>query len=99
SLGGPVDIPKLYDGRNKTFFFFSYEGYRRRQASTAKATVPTVAMRNGDFSQLVNGEGQYNIQLYDPYTTNSTTFQRQPLGNGILGSPGNNQIPQNLESP
>src|SRR5437762_9683203 len=56
-------------------------------------------MRQGDFSGLVNDSGQ-PIQLYNPYTTSSSSpWTRQPFGNGILGDPGNNQIPQNLESP
>ena len=98
AVGGPVEIPKVYSGKNKTFFFFSYEGFRLRQALTVETAVPTAAMRQGDFSGLVDATGHF-IQLYNPYTTDPTTFQRQPFGDGILGSPGNNQIPQSLESP
>jgi len=50
SMGGPVLIPKLYNGKNKTFFFGTYEGLRLPQASTIQNEVPTQAMRNGDFS-------------------------------------------------
>src|SRR5215469_11194507 len=50
SVGGPVWIPKLYNGRNKSFFFFSWEQYRQKQGSTNLSTVPTDAERQGDFS-------------------------------------------------
>ncbi len=53
AVGGPVLIPKIYDGRNKTFFFFNYEGYKFRQGgSTVYGSVPTDAMRNGDMSNV-----------------------------------------------
>jgi outer membrane receptor protein involved in Fe transport len=52
SLGGPAWIPHVYNGRNHTFFFFSYEGLRQRQASTvSNLIVPTPLERTGDFSQ------------------------------------------------
>jgi len=54
SLGGPVWIPKLYNGRDKTFFFFTWEQYRnRRGLSNDVETLPTAAERNGDFSALL----------------------------------------------
>lgn len=91
SVGGPVDLPKIYNGKDKTFFFFSYEGFRLRQATTGAATVPTAAMRNGDFSGLVNGSGQ-TLTLYNPFSTSPTTpWTRTAFPN--------NQIPSNLESP
>ncbi|MGI8782937.1 MAG: TonB-dependent receptor domain-containing protein [Acidobacteriota bacterium] len=74
SVGGPVVLPKKlfgpfgYDGHNKTFFFFSYEGLRQRAAANLITTVPTEAMRRGDFSQLKNATGQ-RIVIYDPVTT------------------------------
>jgi carboxypeptidase family protein len=55
TFGGPVWIPKLYNGRDKTFFFFSYEQYRQTQGSTITSTVPTAAERTGDFSSLLGG--------------------------------------------
>ena len=51
TLGGPVFIPKVYDGRNKTFFFFSYEGRRVINYASATALLPTAAERAGDFTQ------------------------------------------------
>lgn len=62
TLGGPVVIPKLYNGKNKTFFFMNYEGFRLRQGLPALLSVPTQAMRNGDFSGL-------GVNIYNPFTT------------------------------
>ncbi len=66
-LGGPVMIPKLYDGRNKTFFFVDYEGFRLPESVTMQATVPTAAMKNGDFSNYSNPSANYT-GLTDPYS-------------------------------
>lgn len=57
TLGGPVSIPKLYEGRNRTFFFFNYERYRRvENAYSGMGTLPTTAYRGGDFSYLLTGK-------------------------------------------
>ncbi|HWS88314.1 MAG TPA: hypothetical protein VN282_15190 [Pyrinomonadaceae bacterium] len=53
TAGGPVYIPKVYDGRNKTFFFFAYEPRWRRDFSTGTSLLPTLAERTGDFRGLV----------------------------------------------
>ncbi len=53
SLGGPVWVPKLYNGHNKTFFFFSWEQYRNNPGSSVLTTLPTQAERSGDFSALL----------------------------------------------
>lgn len=81
SLGGPIEIPKLYNGRNHTFFFFSYEGAKRLANSLVNYSVPTAAMRNGDFSSLVTSSG-VPIAIYDPWTTDPTTFARQRFNYG-----------------
>ena len=81
TVGGPVYIPKLYNGRNKTFWFFSYEGYKLRSGSFGNFRVPTQAMRNGDFSGLVNSAGTLS-RIYDPLTTDPVTLQRQPFNYG-----------------
>ncbi|MDQ2775646.1 MAG: carboxypeptidase regulatory-like domain-containing protein, partial [Acidobacteriota bacterium] len=68
TVGGPVWIPKVYRGKNKTFFFFSYEGFRNRNGATnGTATVPTPEMYSGDFSKWVNAAGTV-IPIYDPTT-------------------------------
>jgi hypothetical protein len=50
ALGGPVVLPKIYNGRDRTFFFADYEGTRIRRAAQSNTLVPTAAMRTGDFS-------------------------------------------------
>ena len=72
SLGGPVRIPKLYDGKNKLFFFFIYTGQTERffDLETARKiyTVPTADERRGDFSRLLQLNAA-RYQIYDPMTT------------------------------
>lgn len=82
SLGAPVYLPKLYNGRNRTFFFFGYEAYRNLSATTTSTTMPTMAMRQGDFSGLVDGAGRA-YTLYDPWTTDAR-WQRQPFSNNAI---------------
>jgi hypothetical protein len=84
TLGGPIFAPKLYDGRNKTFFFFSYEGGRRRESATSSALVPTLAERNGDFSDWRDAGGNL-VPIYDPTTqVGDSPATRQPFsGNQI----------------
>ncbi len=80
SAGGPLSIPHLYNGKDKTFGFFSWEQYRRTQGGVVTSTVPTAAERNGDFSdRLINGTNNtinpcdgtpiLNGQIFDPATT------------------------------
>jgi hypothetical protein len=52
SIGGPLSIPHLYNGHNKTFFFFDYEGNRRRTSQAEQYTVPTALERTGNLSEL-----------------------------------------------
>src|SRR5438477_10032475 len=54
SFGGPVEVPKLYKGRDKTFFFVDYEGFRRNQQGISLVTIPSVLARGGDFSAFTN---------------------------------------------
>jgi hypothetical protein len=66
NLSGPVMIPKLYDGRNKTFFFFGYQRLHEKKVAQVQSTTPTIAMKQGDF----NFPGVANSNLiYDPATT------------------------------
>jgi len=93
SAGGPVVLPHLYNGHNKTFFFYSWEGNRWSAAAntTQLVTVPTAAERVGDFSALLAVGSQY--QIYNPYTTRATgtgRFQRDPFAGNV--------IPKNLLS-
>src|SRR5579872_1809319 len=88
SVGGPVYIPKVYDGRNRLFFFTNYEGYRDVNPTQALLTVPTAPQRSGDFSQLFT-QGGSPILIYDPLSTTALAgstgqYTRQPFpGNAI----------------
>ncbi|WP_348269916.1 carboxypeptidase-like regulatory domain-containing protein [Edaphobacter paludis] len=75
SLGGPIIIPKLYNGKDRSFFFFAFERYSLRSYTNELVTVPTVAMRNGDFSNDYNSAGVLQT-LYDSTTSNPVNFQR-----------------------
>jgi hypothetical protein len=73
SVGGPVRVPWLYNGKDKTFFFFNYEGFRQENGGTSLQSGPTQAMLGGDFSALltpttVNGQTFPAHILYD-YST------------------------------
>lgn len=100
TLGGPVIIPKLYNGRNKTFWFTSYEQYYSRDNPRGYYSVPRDEWRNGDLSSLllpnllgadVLGRPIRQGQIYDPNTTRTVTVDGQ---NYIVRDPfPNNQIP------
>lgn len=85
SVGGPVILPH-YNGRDKTFFFFDYEGFRELQQDQSLYTVPTPAELSGDLSSIPQ-------QIYNPYTT-----RPDPNNPGkLLRDPfPNNQIPQSM---
>jgi hypothetical protein len=97
SLGGPVTVPKLLNGRNKLFFFTNYEGYRDVLPTSLFLTVPTALERTGNFSQLATSTGA-PINIYDPTTTtlvSGTTYTRQQFTyNGVA-----NVIPPNHIDP
>jgi len=94
SAGGPIVIPKLYNGKNKTFFFASYEAFRNREGATgAQRTVPTPEMYGGDFRNWVNAAGQ-QIPIYNP--TSQTT---DAAGNVTRQVFPNNQVPASLFDP
>jgi hypothetical protein len=89
SFGGPVWIPKLYHGKNKTFFYFAYQGFRYTQNNDSLLKVPTAA-------QLAGDESSFPTQIYNPFSTrpdpaNPGKFIRDPF-------PGN-RIPSNLIDP
>jgi hypothetical protein len=78
NLGGPLTIPHLYNGHNRTFFFFSWEQFIQHAGGSTTSTVPTQAMRGGDFSALLtttvlgtnpcDGTPIYSGQIFDPST-------------------------------
>ena len=68
NFSGPVWLPKLYNGKNKTFFFVDAEGIRQRSAATERYIVPDAAWKKGDFSNYTDESGNL-IKIYDPLTT------------------------------
>ena len=90
NLSGPVWLPKLYNGRNKTFFFFDAEGIRERSAATEAYIVPMPAWKQGDFSTYTDDSGN-PIKVYDPLSTQydpaARTYTRTPfVGNKLPAS-------------
>jgi Carboxypeptidase regulatory-like domain/TonB dependent receptor len=89
SVGGPLRIPKVYDGRNKTFYFFNIEWNPSDGPDAITASVPTAGMRTGDFSGLLDQSGK-QIKIYDPNTTTlvpgtTNTWTRSQFScNGVL---------------
>jgi hypothetical protein len=92
TAGGPVNIPHIYSQRDKTFIFGAYEGLRQQTPTTLVTTVPTVAQRQGDFSQTHNADGSLTA-IYNPFTTRLVNggYVRTPF-------PGN-LIPSSLQDP
>jgi hypothetical protein len=91
SVGGPVFLPKIYHGRNRTFFFASWEELRQRQASTTTSAVWTDAMRQGDFSGLIDSQNR-RVTLYDPWSVGpGPTYTKTPYID--------NQLPMSRLSP
>ena len=93
-VGGPVIVPHLYsgNGHNKTFFFFTYEGFRRSVLSLTPLQVPTAAELSGDFSA--------DAPIYDPVDPNCVVVGNTCNNDGFTRQPfPNNQIPANRISP
>jgi len=79
SIGGPVRIPHIYDGRNKTFFHYTQEWYKQNNENITNGTVPTAKEKTGDFTDFVDSNGNM-VKIYDPATNNTQQFQC----NGVL---------------
>jgi outer membrane receptor protein involved in Fe transport len=107
TLGGPVRIPKVYNGRDRTFFFFSWEQFLRNQNFLPGAfSIPTAAYRNGDFNAAIAAAGDRNLgtdplnrlilanTIYDP-----TTQQVAPNGQIVTNPFSNNAIPMSRWDP
>ncbi len=97
ALGGPISIPKLYNGKNRTFFFAAYEGYRFRGVSQLSQRSAPPSFRTGDFS-LLCPEGfvggvcrNLDHQLFDPASStpdpaNAGSYLRSPFANNLIPS-------------
>jgi hypothetical protein len=82
TIAGPLRIPKLYDGRDKTFFMYTLDIFRDVRPSPSSMVVPTDLQKVGDFSQTyVSGIGGAVVQIYDPLTTvqSGTAYSRTPF--------------------
>lgn len=62
TIGGPVLLPKIFNGKNRTFFFFTWESFRFPRQSTVTNSIPTIRMKNGDFSN------EPGVTVRDPFT-------------------------------
>ena len=91
SFSGPVEIPNLYRGRNRTFFFGDYEGNRRTLSVAQQFFVPTAAERSGDLSEMLNADGTPGpvIPTASINATAAALLQYYPLPN-VAGSLGYN---------
>ena len=110
SAGGPVFIPHLYNGRDKTFFFSTYEGFRSPQASTKQYSVPTVAMKQGNFSGIVGVQPLKNPFQGGTYANSTVTdinsvsqkflqfFPDPNVGDGTTYDPGQKNYITNKDS-
>jgi hypothetical protein len=105
TFGGPVRIPHVYNGTDRTFFFFSWEQYRQTLSATALSTVPTTAEVGGDFSGVLGGPtGVVNPctgdpvlqnQIFDPATTTSAVSATNPNGLPCRLPFSGNMVPTN----
>ncbi|MGH9327973.1 MAG: hypothetical protein ACRD2B_14990, partial [Terriglobia bacterium] len=111
TAGGPLYIPGVYKQRDKTFFFVAYEGLRQETPGTVITTLPTTAMRGGDFSALLGsqigtdclGRPVLAGQIYNPFTTRQVTcnngqtaFIRDPIAGNIIPSSMFNSVAKNM---
>jgi len=92
-LQGPIYIPKLYNGKDKSFFMFNYEGYREGTPTPLTLSVPAAEFLQGDFSKLKDSQGRA-ITIYDP-----GTGRQDASGRWIRTPFAGNQIPQGRISP
>ena len=100
TVTAPVVIPRVYNGKNKTFWSFGYEGLYANYNSSNSYTVPSVAEKRGDLSELLAAGSKY--QIYDPLTTvpaaQAGRFTRQPIPGNIIPKSRISPIAQNILS-
>jgi len=96
-ISGPVVLPKLYDGRNRTFWMFGVHDMERTGATRAFYTVPTAREAQGDFSELLALGSRY--QIYDPGTIKALTggrYSRDPLPGNVIPASRIQPMPKKL---
>ena len=94
NIGGPLYLGHLYNGKDRTFWFFGYEGSDNSEPYSTTFFVPTAAEKAGDFTGVVSQSGA-PIILYDPTSTNLSTGQRQTF----LSETGANAVPTSMINP
>src|SRR6266496_1593413 len=94
---GPILIPKIYDGRNKSFFMFNYEDYREGTPRPQTLSVPAKEFLDGDFSKNVDGQGRL-ITVYDPRTGRDVNgvWTRDPFAGNLIPKDRINPIGKNI---
>ncbi len=111
AVGGPLVLPGLYDGHNRTFFFADYAGLNEKRGQVFVNTVPTALTRTGNFSDFRDANGNL-IVIYDPLTTRANPafdssravsatnpqFLRDPYPNNIIPAERMNRVGQNVAS-
>ena len=100
TFGGPIWVPKLYQGKEKTFFFLSYEGTRNQDPRFSIRSVPIEPERNGDFTQTFTTKTgdpvRYPVTIYDLLTTNVSTTRRLPFPGNKIPADRINPIAQKI---
>ncbi len=97
AFSGPVMFPKLYNGKNKTFWFYAWEANKFGVPQNNTSSVPTAAMRRGDLSELLAIGAAY--QVYDPLTTTPAAggrYTRQPFAGNIIPTSRLDTVGQNI---
>lgn len=95
TVAGPVVIPRIYNGKDRTFFYASYEGFRDHIAESTLYRVPTPAELSGNLSDFTDSNGNL-IQIYNPFSTRPDPAHP---GYSLLDPFPNNRIPSDLISP
>ncbi len=105
TFGGPIRIPHIYDGKDKSFFFYSWEQFQQHLGGTPVSTVPTAAERTGDFSGILGastgsinpctGQPILQNQIFDPATTSAAVTATNPNGTPCRLPFPNNAVPTN----
>jgi hypothetical protein len=105
TLGGPIQIPKIYNGKNKSFFFFNLDLFRYRNPGLGAGyvTIPDAAGLGGDFSEFLNattpvgtdacGRAVYSGEIFDPATTRDASTCGGPSGVAVRDPLSGNQVP------
>src|SRR5262245_35356799 len=92
AVGGPVYLPKIYNGRNRTFFFFHHEGTKSASQATTTQTLPTLLERQGNFTETFDASGR-QIQIYNPFNVT-----RDAAGNPLRAPFPGNVVPSSMFS-